>query len=154
LLLVGDGPERRKIEDESIALGISHLCIFPGWVDRRTVYELLHALDVFVLPSLFEGLSSSLVQAMGIGLPVIASDIPSHREIIKDGFTGLLYPTRNVHILSSKIEQLLDNKCLREVLGRNAKLFVKEKIDIKSVVEEYSRIYHEILVKNTKNNET
>ena len=145
LLLVGDGAERKRIEEIIDQSGIKDQCSLTGWVDRQTVYAFLHIMDVFVLPSFFEGLSWSLVQAMGVGLPVIASDIPPNMEIVTAEVSGLIFRKDSVDALADRIRLLMSEPVVRRDLGENARRFVMEKIHIREVTRSYEEFYLELL---------
>ncbi len=90
LVVVGDGPERRELEVLANRLGLTGSVIFAGTQARPTVALFLRAAVAFVLNSTSEGLSHSVLEAMHVGVPVIASDVPGNREVITHGYNGLL----------------------------------------------------------------
>jgi glycosyltransferase involved in cell wall biosynthesis len=120
LHLVGDGQLRPIIESEIRRLSLDNQVILHGNVDN--VFPLLAAADVFVLPSNYEGVPISIIEAMGTGLPIIASKVGGIPNIIKDGETGLLCET-NPESIAESIEKLVDNTNLRLQLGLAAKDF-------------------------------
>ncbi len=118
LLLVGDGKERARIERNIQDLGISeHVVILSN---RDDIPEILAVIDVFVLPSLYEGMSNALIEAMAAGKAIITSNIPEIREIIVDHKTGILISTRNPLLLKKAITLLLSGNGLSKTLGSNA----------------------------------
>jgi glycosyltransferase involved in cell wall biosynthesis len=84
LVLVGDGDKREVIEKEVSRLGIEEQVVLTGEVNRDTVYAALHAFDLFIVPSLWEGFCNAAVEAMTAGLPIVCSDIPTLREVVGD----------------------------------------------------------------------
>lgn len=154
LLLVGDGSERERLKRFGESIGISDRCIYTGMVNRKKVYTLFQAMDIFVIPSSFEGLSSSLVQAMGARLPVIVSDIKENREIVKEGGTGMLFRFGDPGDLAKKIDLLINNVALRKSLGKSAHDFIRENIDIRTIVEQYCELYLYLLGKKWQRRES
>jgi glycosyltransferase involved in cell wall biosynthesis len=104
LVLVGDGPERVRLETlaKEIAPGRVN---FVGHQDDPLPW--LAAADAFVLPSLCEGLPGALIEAMAAGLPCIATDVPGNRDLIQDGETGLLVPVKDTSALAYAINRML-----------------------------------------------
>jgi glycosyltransferase involved in cell wall biosynthesis len=93
LLIAGEGPERSRLEALASSLGVADRVRFLGF--QRDIPGFLSALDVFVTPTLREGLSISLLEAMAAEKPIVASSIPQNREVIEDGVTGLVVPTKD-----------------------------------------------------------
>ncbi|MEN6439056.1 MAG: glycosyltransferase [Syntrophobacter sp.] len=119
LLLVGDGKERGRIEGDIRQRGLSgHVLIVS---DRDDIPEILAVMDVFVLPTLFEGMSNALIEAMAAGKAIVTSDIAETREIIEDQKTGILVPTRNAELIKAAIVRLLTGDGLSKTLGFNAR---------------------------------
>src|SRR5206468_1547570 len=88
LLLVGDGPEAERLRRQVAAAGLGERVVFAGWLDDPA--RVHPALDLYVAASLKEGLPLAVLEAMGAGLAVVATDVPGHRDVVKDGETGLL----------------------------------------------------------------
>lgn len=133
LLLIGGNitqdlsPFRQEFEAEVRALGLSDEVVVTGIVDG--VRDYLAASDVFVLPSYREGMPRALLEAMSMGLAVIATDIRGCREAVAHGRNGLLYPAHNVEQLIQRLEQLLSSPSLRANLGRAAHETVLSRFD-------------------------
>jgi len=104
LVLVGDGSDRASLETLAKEIAPGRV-IFAGYDSDPLPW--LAAADVFVLPSLFEGLPGALIEAMAAGLPCVASDIPGNRDLIQDGKTGLLVPVKDPAALASAIKRML-----------------------------------------------
>ncbi|MDI6794277.1 MAG: glycosyltransferase [bacterium] len=100
-ILVGDGPQRKELEELSVKLGISQKVKFLG--QRRDVPDILSCLNVFVLPSLYEGLPNAVLEAMACGLPVIGTDVEGTNEVVVDGETGILVPPKDPARLAGAI---------------------------------------------------
>lgn len=105
LVVVGDGPLRPEVEALVEEEGMAGRVLLTGL--RRDVPRLLRAFDVFVLPSLWEGLPRVILQAMSAGLPVVATAADGTAEVVQDGVTGLLVPMEDTHALAEAIARLL-----------------------------------------------
>lgn len=143
LLIAGDGPLRKELEVYAETLGIKQNVLFLGM--RRDIPALLSAMDIFVLPSLWEGLPNALLEAMAGSRPIVATDIASFREIIDAKDVGLLIPPGDSAALAEAIRVLLEERSLREIMGRNAKQRCLSLFDIKTVVSTYTGLFENIL---------
>ncbi|MEO7497830.1 MAG: TIGR03088 family PEP-CTERM/XrtA system glycosyltransferase [Massilia sp.] len=101
LLIVGDGPTRAECLDMLTRAGASHRAWLPG--ERTDVPQLLRAMDLFVLPSLAEGSSNTILEAMATGLPVVATAVGGNTELVHAGFTGILVPPKSPDLLAAAI---------------------------------------------------
>jgi glycosyltransferase involved in cell wall biosynthesis len=133
LLIVGDGKEREKLEKLA-----GEKIEFLGY--RRETYSLLNSSDIFILPSLTEGCSISILEAMSLGKPIIATNVGGTPELIQDGKNGLLISSKDIIALKEAIEKLVKDKKLRDKFGKNNKNKIKE-FDIKKVIKKYEKIY-------------
>ena len=117
--IVGAGPLRCELEEMAVRSGVGHQVEFLGF--RSDVHRLVKSSQVFVLPSAYEGLSISLVDAMVSGIAVISSDVGEVREVVKDGTSGMLYPSGDVQALADALQKLLTDHALRAELARNGR---------------------------------
>ena len=101
LLLVGDGELRGDLEAQTRSLGLSEIVTFAG--HRADIPEILATLDLFVLPSLWEGMLNAVLEAMAAGLPVVATAVGGTAEVVVDGVTGLLVTPRDPDALANAI---------------------------------------------------
>ena len=139
LLLIGDGEERQRLELLTSKLGIEKNVVFLG--NRNDVPELLYILDFFVFPTLFEGMSNALMEAMASGLPIIATDILENKEIIKHEFSGILVPVKNAEALSGAMIDLVNNHEKAVLLGENAKKYAREEFSIEKIIARYRDLF-------------
>lgn len=105
LLIVGDGRLKPATEMEAARLGIMHACRFPGSI--MNLGDVYRAIDLFVMPSLWEGLSLAMLEAMAAGLPMIATDVGGARDVLGDNAHGLLIPAGDAAALAQAMADLL-----------------------------------------------
>ena len=145
LLLAGAGPSRVMLEQLAGELGVGEMVIFAGFVaDIETVYT---ALDVFLFPSFFEGLGTSLLAAMSYEIPSVAFDCCALGEIIENGKSGLLVETGNVEEIVKAVERLLRDREFARAMGKAGRERIAEKFSSTRMVEEMSRVYREVCSK-------
>jgi sugar transferase (PEP-CTERM/EpsH1 system associated) len=142
VLLVGGGSEesalRRQVEASTALVGRVQFMGASGRVD-----EFLNAMDVFVLPSLNEGMSNTLLEAMATGLPVVATRVGGNPEIVEDGACGWLFSPKDVANLAGRLTQLAKEPALRCVLGSAARQRVLKKFSFELMIETYRSLYLE-----------
>jgi len=140
--ILGDGPQRAELERLARDLGLERRVTFHGRVDDVGAH--LAATDIFVLPSLSEGVSNALLEAMAHGLPCVATSIPGNTDLICDRECGLLVPPGDAKAMARAIVELARDAGLRERLGREARRQVEERFDIQSVASKYAALYREL----------
>jgi L-malate glycosyltransferase len=118
-LIVGDGPLKADLIGAAMSLGIDRACLFVG--ARTDVYDLISAMDVFVLPSLDEGLPLALLEAMALARPVVATAVGGVPEVIAHRRTGLLVKPRDERALADACVALLSNREWADTLGTRAR---------------------------------
>jgi glycosyltransferase involved in cell wall biosynthesis len=143
LLVIGGGEEREALEQEAISRGLSKRVHFLGV--RRDVGNLLAAMDVFVLPSLWEGLPLAMVEAMGAGIPVVASRVAGIPEVVDDSRTGLLVPPSDPSALGAALTRLIEDPQLRQRIGGDGSLSVLPRFGIDRYVESITSLYDALL---------
>ncbi|NWG40064.1 MAG: TIGR03088 family PEP-CTERM/XrtA system glycosyltransferase [Hydrogenophilaceae bacterium] len=146
LLIVGDGSERKRCQQLSSDLGISDKVWFTG--ERNDVPGLMQSMDVFVLPSISEGISNTILEAMASGLPVIATRTGGNVELVEEGHTGLLTPVGDVHKLSLALIDFYNADDKRREFGKNARSLVESKFSLTSMAAAYSNVYEQVLQNN------
>jgi len=143
-VLAGDGPERANLEAQAAALGVAERIRFLG--HRQDIAALLAACDLFVLPSLFEGLPLSILEAMAAGKPVIATAIAGTTEAIVHGQTGLLVPPADPTALAQAIRLLLADHSLGQQLALAGKAAVQEEFSTTTMVQRVTQVYSDLLL--------
>lgn len=121
ILFAGEGSEEEKLRQLSAELKISERVKFLGFCSAERVRDVLAASEIVALPSLREGLSISVMEAMAAGKPVVATDVAGMPELIEDGHSGLLVPPEDVAKLAFALEGLLDDQELRGSMGAAAR---------------------------------
>ena len=142
-VLVGDGPERASLEAQAASLGIRDRVIFLG--HRDDVAELLASCDLLVLPSLYEGLPLSVLEAMAAGKPVVATSVGGTPEAVLDGETGFLVPSRDPTALVRAIQRLLTDARLRRKMGMAGRLRVQRNFSATQMVAGVTQTYEKLL---------
>ena len=139
LLIAGDGPERGSLQQRTEQLGLGERVAFLGNV--REVPALLARARLFVLSSLTEGISLTLLEAMARGLPVVATCVGGNPEVVADGQTGLLVPARDPLAMADRIRQLWLDPSHAAALGLAGRMRVLEYFDIRQMVARYEQLY-------------
>ena len=121
LRVVGDGPERVRLMRAAEAHGLASRVQFTGWSCRADLLEHYQWADVFVLPSLDEGMPNVVLEAQASGLPVIGTDVAGTRDLVEPGRTGALVPATDVDALAATIDLLDDDAALVLRLGTNSR---------------------------------
>jgi len=143
LLVVGDGSQRGPLEELARGLGVGDRIVWRGWRDDARRH--LASLDVFALPSRFEGFPLAVLEALLARSAVVATDVGSVREAIRDGETGLLVPGEDPGALAGAIRRLLGDAQLRRRLGDQGRQVVLERFTADHMTRAFESIYDEIL---------
>lgn len=139
LLLAGDGPLRQPLQQQAGRLGLDARVLFLG--QRDDVPALLRACDIVVLPSVSEGLSNVIIEAMMHSRPVIASRVGGNVELVQDRRTGLLFDAGDDAQLAHCIGQLADNAAWRRELGEAAERLAASRFSVRAMVDACSSLY-------------
>ena len=143
LLVVGDGELRAQLTGRAQTLGIQDRVHFLG--ARRDLGDILAAIDLFAMPSYWEGLPLSMVLAMGAGLPVVASRVAGIPEVVKDGVTGLLVTPGDAAELGTALNRIVHDDTLRVLLGQEARAFVRPRFGVDGYVKSVCALYDRLL---------
>jgi glycosyltransferase involved in cell wall biosynthesis len=138
-VVAGDGPERDALERKAEAAGVADRFLLPGWADDVSL--LMGELDIFVLPSRFEGLPLTLLEAMQAGLPIVATDVGGIAEAVTDRESALLVAAEDAPALASAITVLLEDRELGRRLGSAAHARWRAAFDVPVMVAAYERVY-------------
>jgi glycosyltransferase involved in cell wall biosynthesis len=143
LAIIGDGPEIAGLTALAGQLGIADSCLFQGSV--ADVAPCYRSIDVFVLPSLSEALSNSLMEAMACGCACIASLTGGNPELIEDSVTGLLFEAGNVQQLAEKLSLMISQPELRARLSQRAAALIGERFSLQASAARMAEIYSSYL---------
>jgi sugar transferase (PEP-CTERM/EpsH1 system associated) len=143
LVVVGDGPQRSAVAALLADAGLAHLCWLPG--ERSDVPALMRSLDVFVLPSLAEGISNTILEAMACGVPVVATRVGGNAELVDDGRTGLVVPSDDDAALAAALARLAADPTLRSHMGAAARADVERRFSLDAMVRAYQGLYERTL---------
>jgi glycosyltransferase involved in cell wall biosynthesis len=138
LVFAGDGAERQNIDRLIDDMGLAS-CVRSLGV-RHDIPELMNMIDIYCLPSLFEGLPFSLIEAMAAGLPCVATNVEGNREIVRNLQNGMLVESNNPEELANALQNLSADKALREALGSRAALDVRE-LSFENMIKKYEELF-------------
>jgi sugar transferase (PEP-CTERM/EpsH1 system associated) len=139
LSIVGDGPERARLEEKAASLGLGDAVLFPGRQDA--VAKWLATFDLFVLPSLTEGIPLALLEAMAAGVPVVATRVGGVPEVVTDPRYGVLVAAGSPDALETAVEELIDNPSARRTIGEAGAERVREAFSLRSMAAGYRSVY-------------
>jgi sugar transferase (PEP-CTERM/EpsH1 system associated) len=139
LALVGDGPLRAECTQILAQAGLQGLAWLPG--ERGDVADVMRGLSCFVLPSLAEGISNTILEAMACALPVVASAVGGNVELVRDGQTGLLVPSDDVQALAMALVRLHHDRPVAQAMGRAGRDEVDRRYSLQSMVAAYQQVY-------------
>jgi glycosyltransferase involved in cell wall biosynthesis len=140
-LIVGDGSAKGRLEEEAKTLGLSNV-EFTGHVPD--VRPLLGTFDIFVLPSLYEGIPLGLLQAMAFECPVVATRVGGVPEVVVDGGTGYLIEPRDVQGLVDRLKTLSMDRSLRDTMGQAGRDRVVREFSARGMVEQTEQLYRRL----------
>ena len=129
--------------DKVAELGLSEYLWMPG--DREDIPSLLRVMDIFVLPSLGEGISNTLLEAMATGLPLVATRVGGNPELIEEGVNGCLVPVADPPALAHGLKTLLEEPQNIRLFGEKSLNKVQQRFDWSRTVEEYLTVYDQLL---------
>ena len=112
---------------------------------RKDIKDIISIADIVVLPSYREGTPRTLLEAGAMGKPLITTNAPGCKEVVKDGYNGFLVPVKDSKILAEKIKILIEDKNLRKKFGYNSREYIKKEFDVKIVVKKYLELYNNVL---------
>jgi sugar transferase (PEP-CTERM/EpsH1 system associated) len=143
LLIVGDGPERAECLDMLTRAGASNRAWLPG--ERTDIAQLLRTMDLFVLPSLAEGSSNTILEAMATGLPVVATAVGGNTELVHPGFTGILVPPRSPDLMAAAIADYCRIPEMGARHGMRARSQVIARHSLPAMARGYLAVYDSLL---------
>ncbi len=145
LLLAGDGPERRSLEQLVARLGLLDRVEFTGEVPHDQVPQTLARMDVFAMPSTWEGFGVAALEAAAMKLPILASNVHGIPDVVEDGVTGILVPPKDVAALSQAILRLLRDPEERRRMGRAGREMVATRYSWADNVRQMEALYNSLI---------
>jgi len=142
VVCVGDGPLREELMESRGKLGLDAIVTFVGQIEDPVQYYQLF--DIFVLPSLTEGMPLALLEAMACGKPAIASSVGSIPEVLSCAESGRLVPAGDVDKLTAALKDLANNADKRKTTGEKAREVVLARYSLKTQVEKYLAVYRQV----------
>ena len=139
LVMVGDGPLRAEAMTLLQGAGVAHLAWLPG--ERADVAEVMRGLDCFVLPSLAEGISNTILEAMATGLPVLATGVGGNAELVGHGRSGEIVPSGDAAALAQALVRLADDPAAAAAMGRAGREEVERRFSLQAMEAAYRRLY-------------
>ncbi|MEQ8628972.1 glycosyltransferase family 4 protein [Ekhidna sp.] len=139
VLLIGDGELKEQLVEQITNSGLSLTFKFLG--SRDDVGELLQISDLFILPSLWEGMPNSVLEAMSYGLPIIATGVDGTPELISHNESGFLIESENSEAIADALSYIVSNDAIRENLGKNARKRVEEFFSLTYSIGSYEKLY-------------
>jgi sugar transferase (PEP-CTERM/EpsH1 system associated) len=143
LAIIGEGPLRAACGQLLAAAGVSDLAWLPG--ERHDIPEIMGCFDCFVLPSLAEGISNTVLEAMASGLPVIATDVGGNADLVTAGSTGQIVPAGDPEALAQQIVELANDADRARHMGQLGRQRVEEKFSMNAMVAAYLGTYDKLL---------
>jgi len=147
-LIAGDGPARPQLEKARRELGLGESCLLEPATTNVTGY--LNTIDIFVMPSLSEALSNSLMEAMACGCAAVASGVGGNPELVEEGRTGFLFRSEDAACLAQKLRVLVENETLRKNLASAGARFVHDHFSIEKSARRMAEIYEEVLLRRNR----
>ena len=145
--IVGGGDQEEKLRYLVSVLGLESNVIFHGTQSSEKVFEILAGIDIFLLPSLSEGLSNATLEAMAMEIPVVATEVGGMAEAITDGASGYLVPAMESHAMAAKIKVLINDRDLRVRIGAEARERVETFFSIDKQVQVFEDWYGSLIGK-------
>jgi glycosyltransferase involved in cell wall biosynthesis len=146
LHIIGEGPEKAFLEKSASQLGIAEKTCFLGNVSN--IIPALQEIDIFVMPSVSEGLSIAAIEALALKKPVVVSNTGGLREVVEANRSGLLVEPGNDRLLAQAINRLVLNVDLRKSLSINGRKRAEELFDVKQMLSRTKQMYNELLSKD------
>lgn len=144
LKIIGDGPLKENLKLKTKKLNLENNIEFLGEISNDLLPEYLSGADIFVRPSLSEGLGTAFLEAMAVGLPIIGTLVGGIPDFLKDGETGLFCQMGNPSDIADKIIKLLEDVELRNKLTRNGRKLIEEKYDWDLIASKFKEIYERV----------
>ncbi len=148
LVMIGDGPLRERARVLLAEAGVEHCAWLPG--ERNDVPRMMRSFDLFVLPSLAEGISNTVLEAMASGLPVLATAVGGNPELLEPGVTGTLVPRNDPESMARAMRAYVESTELCRRQGSEARRTVERRFGMEDMVNAYMAVYDRLLARRTR----
>ncbi|HQW21185.1 MAG TPA: TIGR03088 family PEP-CTERM/XrtA system glycosyltransferase [Rhodocyclaceae bacterium] len=152
LVMVGDGPLRAECQQLLASAGVAELAWLPG--ERNDIPDVMRGLDGFVLPSLAEGISNTILEAMASGLPVIATNVGGNADIVTAGSTGEIVPSADPEAMAQQIILFATQPDLAKNMGNTGRSTIEQRFSMEAMVTAYEGVYDKLLQHTSAINNT
>jgi glycosyltransferase involved in cell wall biosynthesis len=142
-VMVGEGPLRTQAQTILDGAGVAGLAWLPG--ERQDIPDVMRGLHCFALPSLAEGISNTILEAMATALPVIATRVGGSADLVADGETGFIVPASDPRALARRLVQLATDPGGAKLMGLAGRQRVLEHFSLQTMVATYQRVYDDQL---------
>jgi sugar transferase (PEP-CTERM/EpsH1 system associated) len=143
LILVGDGPLRAQAQAILANAGMASLAWLPG--ERSDVADVMRGFDCFALPSIAEGISNTILEAMASGLPVVATAVGGNAELVADGQSGQIVPASDFQAMAASLLRLAEDPTRARAMGSAGRRLAEERFSLQAMVAAYQGIYDKLL---------
>jgi glycosyltransferase involved in cell wall biosynthesis len=144
LLIIGSGSLLGKMKKKSELLGLKNDILFLGEIENSKLPEYLRTADIFVRPSLSEGLGNSFLEAMAVGVPIIGTPVGGIIDFLIDGKTGIFCRPHDPRSIADAVMKILSDKQLNELLIKNGQELIGEKYDWQIIAGKFNDFYHDL----------
>jgi glycosyltransferase involved in cell wall biosynthesis len=141
LRIAGDGPERSRLEAQIARLGMAGAVELHGWVEHAMLPQFLRGLDIFAVPSAWEGFGVAAAEASACGLPVVSTDVHGLPDVVRHNVTGLLVPPRQPGVMATALATLVDDPERRRGLGAAGRAYIAAHYDWRANAAQMEAIY-------------
>lgn len=145
--MLGDGPLLESVRETVAGSGVASRFSLPGWVTPKQVLSQFARSDVLVLPSRSEGLSVVGVQALGMGLALVLSDVGGNLELVCDGENGFLFPVGDLDALTDRLKKLLESPSVLQSAQESSRALAK-KFDLATIIDQYEALFETVKQKS------
>lgn len=152
LIIFGDGPSRNELAEFASQLGCRDRIYFTG--HRDDALDVIEQLDVFCLPSSFEGMSNSLMEAMSAGVPAVVSNIPANLELVEHENTGLVFHLAQGPEIAKSLKRVLEDGELAGRLSESAQARIRTEYSVRQLVDRHVELYERLIHSDSKNTES
>lgn len=145
LEIVGDGTQRAQLEQQVSEQGIARNVHFTGWIERSQIVPKYQEADIFVTPSIWEGMPNTVLEAMACGLPIIATDVQGSRELVQNGKNGHLVPVMDPEALVKAMLALMEDGYERRRMGKESRRIAERTFAWEQIAGGYGGVYERVL---------